>query len=603
MPDGAHPSDNASPGDPGKWLARRCERLLDLLTAEMSGSPGLVRSESGLISTDPWSVADYGQYVLGRGWWVFECEGDDRAAGVELRLRSVEDPLLVFSRCRDAGDKIYFQLDRTFDVSVLIAAWPGEVRLRVLRLRRLSLGEQMQLGAAMLGRLLQSRKPFSKAWQVGRRIFSGHSIHVRSKQAPPVRGLAASVEAPVPARVLDADGVTVVLGEGERLHPAAIEIVQAAFARTPALKAIYSDVDDTGGINPRPGWDDELAAFAAFASSPIFFRGGQPSGDAWDRLRQLAAEPGAVSRISLPLASRSSAAKRDWPVPAVPVLPRAPLVSVIIPTKIRIDLLERCLASLSDRTGYEALEVVIVNNGATDPRFPDVIAAASSRIRVRQVDDFGPFNFSRLINAGVRKSTGDIVLMLNDDVEAIEPGWLHRMVASAQDAGAGCVGARLLYADRTIQHAGVTLGLSGICGHLWRGLGAEEAAAIPQIVLPGRRMAVTGACLAVRRDLFDRVGGLDEERFPVAYNDIDFCLRVGALGYRTIYRGDAALIHHESQSRGSDNETDEKRKRALREATAFLDRWGPILRDDPFGSPAFDPSVESGAIHPSLDRG
>src|SRR5262249_53457867 len=154
--------------------------------------------------------------------------------------------------------------------------------------------------------------------------------------------------------------------------------------------------------------------------------------------------------------------------------------------------------------------------------------------------------------------SGEVLLVFNDDVQAIEPSWLKRMAASVLEPDVGAVGARLLYPDRSVQHAGVMIGIGGACGHLWKGTKPEEAALNPMIMCPGQRLAVTGACLAVRREAYDRVGGMDQEAFPVAYNDIDFCLRLGAIGLKSIYRGDAALVHHESQSRGADNANEQR---------------------------------------------
>lgn len=582
---------------------RKRERLLDLLVESMLDTPGLKRAGGRYDSAKPWAVADYGRFVLARGWWVFECEGDAGIEDVEVRLSSEEDTLLLFSPLRNPLGKVSFHSDRTFDVSVLVSAWPGLLSVTVLRLRRLNAAEIAKLFLQMLVRLARSGRPFGKLLHFAAHLFGGRPIRIHTKRQPMAGQPPPHLEAVSPVHREALHPVTVVLREGETFDPRAIEIVTNAFARAPELETLYADLVKDGRICPRPQWDADLAINAAYAPSPIFFRGERNVGDAWLALRELSTQPGAVSRIALPLAASARVSKIEFTIPPVPELSRTPTVSVVIPTKLRIDLLDRCLTKLADQTGYPGLDVVIVNNGAEDPRFPDVIAAASSRTKLRVVEDFGSFNFSRLINTGVRASAGEIILMLNDDVEAIQPGWLHRMVESAMNPSVGCVGARLLHPDGTIQHAGVTLGISGVCGHLWKGLDREAAAAIPQVVLPSRRIAVTGACLALRRDIFNRVGGLDEASFPVAYNDIDLCLRVGAPGLTTVYRGDAALIHHESQSRRSDSETAEKRKRIAGETNRFVLRWGRLLRNDPFASPAFDLTTESGAIHPTLLRG
>jgi GT2 family glycosyltransferase len=577
-------------------------RLLDLLAEPTPYSPGIRRDGNDFVVDMPWSLVRYGQVKLRRGWWIFECEGEGDVGGVELQLVSPEDSLMAFSLRRNAEGQTLFRADKTFDVSLLVSAWPGRIKLRMLRLRRLSILEEARLAGALLVRLGKSDRPFSKLLHIATRMVSGRSLRIRAAASLETRPrpLETSSLSEGALQSVVSGGVTAVLREGERLHPRAFEIVAGVFARSPTTQAAYADLSEAGRILPRPEWDADLAAVTPYAGPPMFFRGKVEAIDAWTRLLSLSKDTGAIARIPLPLGLRETVIGIPLVALPAPKLSSSPLVSVVIPTKYRLDLLERCLQGLVDRTNYPALEIIVVNGSADHRRVEEVIAKAAAKVPLRRVDDYGAFNFSRLINLGVRNSQGDVVLLLNDDIEAVEAGWLNRMVQSATTEGVGCVGARLLYPDRTIQHAGVTLGISGVCGHLWKGLSPAEAAAIPQVVLPSQRMAVTGACLAVRRDLFDRVGGLDEIRFPVAFNDVDFCLRIRELGYRTIYRGDAALIHHESQSRGPDDATMESRKRLARETAAFLDRWRPLLLDDPFGSPAFDPLLECGSIHPSL---
>lgn len=583
-------------------VSRVSNRFLDLLAEAFVSDSGVARHGSDFVTSQPWGLADFGKFTLRRGWWTFECEGEGDVGAVELRLFSPEDTLLAFSLRRAAKAHVLFYTDKTFDVSLLPSAWPGRVHLSTLRLRRLSGIETVRLAGAMTTRLLRSSQPLSRLRHAISRAVGGRSLRIQpllretSGRVP----LRISADAAGAVRTVTSAGLTVMLREDEQLHPSALEVVGNAFARSKSLQVVYADLAEGERIRPRPGWDPDLAEAAAYVDTPVFFRDPVEIADKWERLCALSTLPGAVARIALPLASRGTAIGKTFAQPQVPSLSFTPLVSVIIPTKIKIDLLERCLAGLADRTGYPKLEVVIVDNGASCPRFSDVLAGAASKLRVRKLEDLGSFNFSRLINLGVRNSKGEVVLLLNDDTEPQEEGWLHRIVESVLEPGVGCVGARLLYPDRTIQHAGVMLGLSGVCGHLWKGLREEEAREIPQVVLPSGRMAVTGACLAIRRELFDQVGGLDEDAFPVAFNDLDLCLRVRALGFRTVYRGDAVLIHHESQSRGQDDETLARRKRLSRETRAFLSRWGHLLSKDPFGSPGFDPTVESGATHPSL---
>lgn len=526
--------------------------VLDLLKESFDENSGIRRDSNDLVVDEPWALARFGRVTLRRGWWTFECEGEGDVSGVELRLMSPEDTLIAFSMRRALKARAFFHRDKLFDVALLASAWPDRVKLKMLRLRRLSGMEEARLAGAMLLRLAKSDKPFAKLMHVTRRVLAGRSLRINSNVSPETADALSKthVLADSNLRAVVHDGVTAVLRHDERLHPRAMEIAARVFARSPKLRAFYADLSECGKTRPRPEWDAELAEVSSYADSPVFFRGETEATETWSRLIEISVKSGAIARVALPLALRETVIGEAITPPPVPRLSSVPLVSIVIPTKIRIDLLERCLQGLVERTDYPALEVVIVNGCSDHPRFEEVIARASKKLRLRRVDDSRPFNFSRLVNLGVRNSEGEVVLLLNDDVEAIETGWLHRIVESAIAPGVGCVGARLLYPDRTIQHAGVTLGVSGVCGHLWKGLSTSEAALIPQVVLPSQRMAVTGACLAVRRELFDRVGGLDETNFPVAFNDVDFCLRVRALGYRTIYRGDAALIHHEVNHAG-----------------------------------------------------
>jgi GT2 family glycosyltransferase len=402
-----------------------------------------------------------------------------------------------------------------------------------------------------------------------------------------------------PIRIQETKGVRVSLAAGERLHRRAAELVSREFERQPGVEMLYADVVEGGRVTPKPAWDDVLARHYDMAGAPVFFRASlAPSAE--QSLREgLRTGKTRAGRIALPLSARPTAPAALPPV-KTPLRDTWPSVSVVIPTKLRIDLLKHCLDGLARSTDYPNLEVVIVDNGSEHPELAQVLADASRVLKLGVVEDRGDFNFSRLANGGVRASTGEIVLLLNDDVQPLEVGWLHRMVASAMEPDVGVVGCRLLYPDGTIQHAGVAMGLAGPAGHLWKGLTREEAASNPYVVYPSQRLAVTGACLATRREVFDCIGGLDEEAFPVAFNDIDFCLRLRSIGLRTVYRGDSVLIHHESQSRGADDIDLARRKRLAAETAAFLTRWRSVTEDDPFASPAFDPTSETGALHPAV---
>lgn len=396
------------------------------------------------------------------------------------------------------------------------------------------------------------------------------------------------------------DDVSAYFPKDAKLHDRAFELVSQGFSQHPTIQAAYADFIAGDELVPLPSWDSTLALHSRFISGPIFFRGVSKVGDPWEHLRSIAKDTGgdAVLRIPLPLAKGASR-KCIVPPNPPPVLSREPRVSIVIPTKYRVDLLEKCLASLQSDTDYPDIEVIIVDNGCENDRFPAIVQRASRGLNLNILEDRGVFNFPRLVNAGVQKATGEIVLLLNDDVEAKDRTWLQRIVDSVLKSDVGAVGARLLYPDNTVQHAGVMIWLGGAAGHLWKGVSPEDAARNAMIVSPGNRLAVTGACIASRRDVYQKVGGFDED-FGVAFNDIDFCLRLREAGYRTIYRGDAVLIHHESKSRGADDLSLNSRRRLARETQLFFKRWRDKVGDDPFGSPAFDLSTQTGEVHPTL---
>ena len=278
----------------------------------------------------------------------------------------------------------------------------------------------------------------------------------------------------------------------------------------------------------------------------------------------------------------ASAIRVGWPVPE-----RPPLVSVIIPTRDRADLLAQCVDGVLHRTDYPNLELLIVDNGSIEPvthTLFDQFALEDSRVRILRHP--GPFNYSALNNAAAREANGEILLLLNNDIEVIEAGWLRELVSHALRPDVGIVGAKLLYADERVQHAGVVLGPEGHAAHLYRLATRNDPGYFGQLALTRTLSAVTGACAAIRRAVFFEVGGLDEVNLPVAYNDVDLCLRLGDYGYRVVWTPFAELFHLESASRGLDIEDPAKRERSQREWQHIRKTWGSLLESaDPFHNP------------------
>jgi GT2 family glycosyltransferase len=232
-------------------------------------------------------------------------------------------------------------------------------------------------------------------------------------------------------------------------------------------------------------------------------------------------------------------------IPSEPIEPPTGLVSIVIPFKDRPELLRNCLRSLNSST-YRRYEIILVDNGSTLPRTRRLLDRCAAKIAVQVIADPRAFNFARLCNLGASRALGDNLLFLNNDTEVLDRDWLEQLMCIANDPKVGVAGATLLYPDRTIQHAGLFQRSDGMWVHPHRGEtdGANSALRTARSV-----PAVTAACLMMRRELFQSIGGFDV-RFPVMYNDVDLCARVRQRGLQTVVTPRARLFHYESLSRG-----------------------------------------------------
>ena len=266
-------------------------------------------------------------------------------------------------------------------------------------------------------------------------------------------------------------------------------------------------------------------------------------------------------------------------------LDEEPLVSVIIPNKDHRADLDLCLTSLLDKGIYRNLEVIVVENNSTEPETFDYYEELQEkRKNVRVVTWKREFNFSAINNYGVTFAHGEYLLFLNNDVEVIEPDVIREMLGYARRDDVGIVGARLLYQDDTIQHAGVVIGFGGIAGHTFIGLHQAENSYFHRAMCAQDYSAVTAACMMSKRSLFDQVGGFREE-LAVAFNDIDYCLKIRSLGKKVVYNPYALLYHYESKSRGLED-TPEKVERFNREVARFIGYWPEIvINGDPYYNP------------------
>jgi GT2 family glycosyltransferase len=261
-----------------------------------------------------------------------------------------------------------------------------------------------------------------------------------------------------------------------------------------------------------------------------------------------------------------------------------PRVSLIVPTRDRLSLLRMCIDGLLHHTAYENLEVIIVDNDSSEPATLDYLEGLRSDSRVQVLRVEGEFNYSALNNRAVGQSTGELIGMINNDIEVIHTEWLREMVAELMQPGVGAVGAKLYYPDNTIQHAGVILGLGGIAGHSHLRQPRSDPGYFGRLHLVHEVSCVTGACLLVRKSAFLDVGGLDEESLKIAFNDVDLCLKLRRAGYRIIWTPYAELYHHESASRGYDFDP-VRVERISRESRTMTERWDDELAVDPFYNP------------------
>jgi GT2 family glycosyltransferase len=429
------------------------------------------------------------------------------------------------------------------------------------------------------------------------------------------------------------------LDHDDELRPHALLEMAAAIAADPHIRMLYSDedkVDETGRRfhpNFKPDWDPELLRaqnyichFSVIDADLVRevggFRLGYEGSQDHDLLLRCSEQlqPAQVRHIPQVLyhwraIAGSTALARDAKdyasvagaravsdhleriaAPArVEELPhghfrirwqlgaQAPKVSLIVPTRDRVELLRMCVESVLEKTDYPDYEIVVVDNQSSDQETLAYFDSLASKQNVRVLRYDAPFNYSEINNWAASQCTGDVICLLNNDIEVISGDWLQEMVSLAIRPEVGAVGAMLYYPDDTIQHAGVILGMYGVAGHIYGGMPRGYPGHGARALVAQTLSAVTAACLVVRREVYQEVGGLDPQ-LKVAFNDIDFCLRVRAAGYRNLWTPFAELYHHESASRGKED-TEEKLARFRGEVDFMKNRWGDALLNDPAYNP------------------
>jgi GT2 family glycosyltransferase len=396
-----------------------------------------------------------------------------------------------------------------------------------------------------------------------------------------------------------------VLDAGDLLPDYALAVLAERLAASPDSCVIYSDEDTVGADGAhrdpifKPDWSPCLQARAPYVGRLALVRAGALDRDAEalaalfrddqtaiDRILAGAA-PAAVghvrrvlyhrhagrARATASVPSRSSAAGQE---------PTWPSVGIVIPTRDRADLLAECVRGLKDRTDYPAYEIVVVDNGSAAPDALALLRDLKRDAHVKVVERPGPFNFSALSNDGAKATAAPVLAFVNNDIVVVDRGWLKPLVRFAVMPRIGVVGAKLLFPDGRLQHAGVVLGFGGIAGHLYRRMPADHPGYCNRLTVAHEVGAVTAACIAVERYKFEAVGGFDAENLPVDLNDMDLCLRISERGWASLWTPESVLLHLQSATRGIDPDPFALYRQ---ERTYFVRRWAEKIRDDPYFHP------------------
>lgn len=277
---------------------------------------------------------------------------------------------------------------------------------------------------------------------------------------------------------------------------------------------------------------------------------------------------------------------------------RPPLVSIIIPTREQAFITENLINGLEKKTTYQDIEIILVDNGSTSSEFASFTASfleQQSRFQRKLVRIEGDFNYSKLNNEAAKISSGELLCLMNNDIEIIQSDWLNELVSIGSRPEVGVVGPMLLYPDESVQHAGIVLGIGGWAGHLHKGFPMSHPGIANRLQVQSSFSAVTGACLLTTKKLWEQLGGLNEDSLKIACNDVDYCLRAWDSGKQVIFTPYAKLIHHESKSRGYED-TPEKMARFRKEVEYMWSKWSSVMSSDPFYNPNLTLSSESGEI-------
>lgn len=422
-----------------------------------------------------------------------------------------------------------------------------------------------------------------------------------------------------------------VLGAGDLLPEQALYWMAGTILSSPEARLLYSDGDHVNEQGERqapafkPDWSLELLRSANYIGQLALFRcdalmkaGGLTAadyaGDHHDLLLRMAdvlsasqvahipavlchrrADPQIESASGGVAAVEAHLTRNGIPATVSETLPgayrisyhlpeRPPMISLVIPTRDAVAWTKRCIDSVLQRSTYSNYEILLVDNQSRQKDTLDYLQELRAHPSIRVLPYDRPFNYSAINNAAARQARGEVLCLLNNDTEVLSPDWMEEMLGRLLQDRVGAVGAKLYYSDGRVQHGGDVVGVGGIANHLHAYLERDRPGYGRRAMLAQDLSAVTGACLMTWRSLYEQLGGLNKEQLPVAFNDVDYCLRLREAGYRVIWTPHAELYHHESVSRGLDDSR-EKRARAKGEATYMRSRWKAALGCDPFYNP------------------
>jgi GT2 family glycosyltransferase len=430
------------------------------------------------------------------------------------------------------------------------------------------------------------------------------------------------------------------LQPGDVLEPHALLLAAHAIDDDPALELVYADEATRGPTGPiapihKPDWDPLLQTTVDVAGPGTWLRASRAAALLETLDAGVSATPGALHHAAamhvarerarrLPFVLVHTAAAHAYAARLTAARPVSldrldglaqrlygmpgrttadlPMVSILVPTRNRADLLATCVTSVLEVTRYPHFELIVIDNGSDEADSLALLDELGRNPRCRVLANPGPFNYSALNNSAAELATGELLCLMNNDIEVRDPEWLRALVTVARQPRAGAVGATLYYPDGTRQHAGMVLGVHGVAGHAFVGSSVDEPTYMGLAGLPREVSAVTGACLLVAASKFFEVGGLDAASLPINFNDIDFCLRLRQRGYGNVVLPLVGIIHHESASRGRVGQSPERLAQLGREAQTMLHRWGDALRHDPYYNPNLSLTAPYESVTPSRVR-